>query len=61
MKKTKKNSLNNINEKKKKIIDNYEEEKLKSLQKSYNKILKQQDKLEHLKKYKINKDLFKNI
>ncbi len=61
MKKIKKNSLNKVNDKKKKIIENYEEEKTKSLQKSMNKILKQQDKAELLKNYKLNKDLFKKL
>lgn len=61
MKKTKKNSLDKLNEKKKKIIESYEGEKTKSLQKSMNKILKQQDKADKLKNYNINKDLFKKL
>lgn len=61
MKKTKKNSLNKINKKKEKIIENYEGEKTKSLQKSMNKVLKQQDKADKLKNYNINKDLLRNF
>lgn len=56
MKKTK-----NRSKKHEKILENYDEEKTKSLQKAMDKVIKKQETSEKLKKYNLNGDFLKKF